>query len=85
MTKGLSVGRQTQRVADFLAKIRPRGRLIFIIDATASRQRTWDAACQLQSEMFAEAGKLGGLDAQLVFSAVSMNAGRHPGQATQPS
>jgi hypothetical protein len=57
----------SQRVADFLAKVRPRRRLIFIIDATASRQVTWDAACQLQSEMFTGAGKLGGLDVQLVY------------------
>jgi hypothetical protein len=57
----------TQRLADFLAKVRPRGRLIFIIDATASRQPTWDAACQLQSEMFSEAGRLGGLNVQLVY------------------
>jgi hypothetical protein len=29
-----------------------RGRLIFALDATASRQPTWDAAVHLQSEMF---------------------------------
>lgn len=29
-----------------------RGRLIFALDATASRQPTWDRACQLQAEMF---------------------------------
>jgi hypothetical protein len=67
MIKNLLAGQQRKRVEDFLAKIRPCGRLVFIVDATASRQPTWDAACQLQSEMFAEAGKLGGLDAQLVY------------------
>ncbi len=38
-----------------------RGRLIFALDATMSRQPTWDTACKLQAEMFAEAGKIGGL------------------------
>jgi len=45
----------------------PRGRLIFALDATASRQPTWDRACELQAEMFAEAASLGGLDIQLVY------------------
>ena len=44
----------------------PRGRLIFSLDATMSRQPTWDAAMKLQAEMFDEAGKVGGLDVQLV-------------------
>jgi hypothetical protein len=44
-----------------------RGRLIFALDATASRQPTWDTACQLQAEMFREVATTGGLDMQLVF------------------
>ncbi|MGE5146102.1 MAG: VWA domain-containing protein [Candidatus Eiseniibacteriota bacterium] len=44
-----------------------RGRLIFAIDATASREPTWDMACHIQSEMFRETDTLGGLDVQLVF------------------
>jgi hypothetical protein len=44
-----------------------RGRLIFALDATLSRQPTWDIACQLQSEMFREAASIGGLDIQLVY------------------
>jgi len=44
-----------------------RGRLIFALDATASRQRTWDRACHIQGEMFKETAALGGLDIQLVF------------------
>jgi hypothetical protein len=41
------------RVAALLGKIRAsRGRLIFAIDATASRQPTWDLAARLQSDMF---------------------------------
>ena len=44
-----------------------RGRLIFALDATMSRQPTWDFACTLQAEMFREAAKAGGLDIQLVY------------------
>jgi hypothetical protein len=44
-----------------------RGRLIFALDATMSRQPTWDSACHLQAEMFKEAGSIGGLDVQLVY------------------
>ena len=41
------------------------GRLIFALDATASRERTWDHACHLQSEMFLETKDLGELSVQL--------------------
>jgi hypothetical protein len=44
-----------------------RGRLIFALDATMSRQPTWDTACELQAEMFLEAQSVGGLDVQLVY------------------
>jgi len=44
-----------------------RGRLIFALDATMSRQPTWDSACALQADMFREAGSVGGLDIQLVY------------------
>ena len=44
-----------------------RGRLIFALDATASREATWDTACKLQADMFREAGSLGSLEMQLVF------------------
>lgn len=44
-----------------------RGRLIFALDASMSRQPTWDSAVQIQSEMFKEAGKVGGLNVQLLF------------------
>ena len=39
-----------------------RGRLIFALDATMSRQPTWDTACRLQADMFREAAAIGGLD-----------------------
>jgi hypothetical protein len=44
-----------------------RGRLIFALDATMSRQPTWDSACQLQADMFREAASIGGLDIQLIY------------------
>jgi hypothetical protein len=44
-----------------------RGRLIFSLDATMSRQPTWDSACRLQADMFREAAAIGGLDVQLVY------------------
>jgi hypothetical protein len=44
-----------------------RGRLIFALDATMSRQPLWDTACRLQADMFREADAIGGLDVQLVY------------------
>lgn len=44
-----------------------RGRLVFALDATASREPTWDRACHIQAEMFHQTAALGGLDVQLVF------------------
>jgi hypothetical protein len=43
------------------------GRLIFAIDATASRQPTWDRACRIQAEMFSETASLGGLAIQICY------------------
>jgi len=61
----------------FLAKVKTlgpasatqggRGRLVFALDATMSRQPTWDSACALQADMFREAASVGGLDIQLVY------------------
>mgnify|MGYP006964494454 CR=1 FL=1 len=44
-----------------------RGRLVFALDATMSRQPTWDMACTLQADMFREAAALGSLDIRLVY------------------
>jgi hypothetical protein len=63
-------------IDSFLAKVKglvpstasgQRGRLIFALDATMSRQPTWDTACSLQADMFREAAAIGGLDVQLVY------------------
>ena len=44
-----------------------RGRLMFALDATASRQPAWDQACHIQAQMFTETAALGGLDIQLCY------------------
>ena len=44
-----------------------RGRLLFALDATMSRQPTWDLACGLQSQMFETVADTGGLDVQLLY------------------
>lgn len=65
-------------IADFVAKVGAmsavrdaapgeRGRLLFALDATMSRQPTWDLACQLQGEMFETVACTGGLDVQLIY------------------
>lgn len=69
--------RETRRsVADFLDKVamaparvpsHRRGRLMFALDATASREPTWDRACKIQGQMFEETAGLGGLSVQMVF------------------
>jgi hypothetical protein len=43
------------------------GRLIFALDATMSRQETWDMACQMQGDMFKTVASIGGLNVQLVY------------------
>ena len=43
------------------------GRLIFALDATASRNDTWDLACHLQGDMFKIVASIGGLNVQLVY------------------
>ena len=44
-----------------------RGRLIYAMDATMSREPSWDRACKLQGDMFRETAALGGLDIQLCY------------------
>ena len=59
----------TREVASLPAKAAGggRGRLLFAMDATASREPTWDAATTQQGEMFLAAGEVGGLDVRLAF------------------
>ncbi len=62
----------SQEVAAFLKAAKSTdptgtGRLIFSLDATMSRQPTWDRACQIQASMFEAVSKIGGLSVQLVY------------------
>jgi len=43
------------------------GRLIFGLDATLSRQPTWDQAVSIQSQMFGAASHVGALEMQIAF------------------
>lgn len=43
------------------------GRLVFCVDATASRQPAWDRACALTGEMFLATRDLGGLAVSLAY------------------
>ncbi|MDB5516361.1 MAG: hypothetical protein JWQ17_3119 [Tardiphaga sp.] len=62
-------------IATFLAKARAmsphaagaKARLVFALDATMSRQPTWDMACALQADMFREAAASGSLAIRLVY------------------
>lgn len=51
----------------FTEMIPERARVIFVLDATASRQDTWDKAAGLTAEMFRAAAAGGGLEMQLVY------------------
>lgn len=42
-------------------------RLVLALDATMSRQPTWDLACTLQGQMFDAVGRAGALSVQLVY------------------
>jgi hypothetical protein len=68
-------GKVSGDVAAFVKKVgamaRPNaaqdGRLLFALDATMSRQPTWDLACSLQAEMFRAIPKSSGLQVQLLY------------------
>jgi len=63
------------QIAQFLTDVRSkpkvggsaRGRLVFAMDATLSRQPTWDHALVIQAEMFHATAAIGGLDVQLIY------------------
>jgi hypothetical protein len=75
--KSLSKKSSSAEVSAFINKVRTlpatqakndrKGRLIFALDATASREPTWDHASHLQAEMFRETASLGGLEIQLCY------------------
>ncbi|WP_269929515.1 VWA domain-containing protein [Aminobacter sp. HY435] len=55
------------RQARALASGKANGRLILALDATMSRQPTWDLACEVQGQMFDAVGSTGRLNVQLVY------------------
>ena len=69
--------RQSAEISAFLEKVArlpthvraaaAKGRLVFAMDATASREPTWDRASRIQGEMFEAASALGGIEIQLVY------------------
>ena len=70
----LSVARRSSasELAKFIAAAKTlnpagAGRLVFALDATMSRQPTWDRACEVQASLFDAVGKAGGLGVQLVY------------------
>ena len=71
----VATGRSSRAEVDAFLKevrgLRPagsgRGRLIFAMDATMSRQPSWDLALELQADMFKTVKAVGGLDVQLVY------------------
>ncbi len=74
--RDISTDSGNREVQNFLNKLaatpsahaaKSRGRLLFAMDATASREPTWDTACQIQGDMFAQTSTLGGLDVQLAY------------------
>ena len=66
-------GLTSDRVSEFLNKAKPSptaprsGRVIFALDATASRKPTWDAAMTVQAQMFESTASLGTLSISLVY------------------
>ena len=68
-------GASDAEVAEFVRRMKDlaphggvgRGRLIFAMDATMSRQPTWDMALALQADMFQAVKAVGGLDVQLMY------------------
>ena len=56
--------RQSKDLTTFVEK---QPRLLFAIDATASRQPTWDVACAQQQQMFRATDKVAALAVQLCY------------------
>src|SRR5215469_13510383 len=71
----LPAARQAAEIDEFLDQLKSpgpspaaaAGRLIFALDATASREPAWDQACRIQGEMFEATTALGHLEIQLMF------------------
>lgn len=72
--KSLPAKSNKQSIDQFINQVRTlpnnqggQGRMVFALDATASREATWDQACDLQSELFLATKDIGGLAIQLCY------------------
>ncbi len=73
-SKKLTPHASASEIQDFLATVArvpqhssSTGRLVLALDATASREATWDQASHLQAQMFLETQSLGGLEVKLCW------------------
>jgi hypothetical protein len=74
-TKLLDKTSSAQDIQAFIGKVKNaplvsgagKGRLIFAMDATASREHCWDMASQQHAAMFAEADKVSAISVQLCY------------------
>ena len=66
-TNSAQISAFVQRARNLRRYSAGRARLVFAIDATASRQPTWDLACELQADMFRAADNLASLSIQLAY------------------
>lgn len=79
-------------VDQFLARVerakppasRATHRIIFALDATASREPTWDLACSLHAELFEVARDAGNISVQLVYY-LGIGGFEHTRWSTSPS
>lgn len=68
----LSSAKELEKFIDLAHSLAPnnssvQGRVIFALDATASRQATWDHACHLQNKMFQATGEVDNLALKLCY------------------
>ena len=74
MTKEIKSPSNSLAVQEFLTKSKQlatpnnsAGRLLFAMDATASRENSWDMACQIQADMFMSTQMMGSLEISLCY------------------
>ena len=61
------IDRFLQQSRSLAAYVEKHPRLLFAIDATASRQPTWDSACEIQHQMFTATNNVASLAVQLCY------------------
>ncbi|MEM7304595.1 MAG: VWA domain-containing protein [Pseudomonadota bacterium] len=66
-SNSLSVQEFLKKSDQIVPSAEAAGRLLFAMDATASREHSWDMACQIQSDMFLSTEKIGSLEISLCY------------------